>query len=494
MRNKSIYQLDALTELLKNSQKGSIGLCHGVFDLLHIGHIKYFQEAKSLCDFLVVSITPDQYVNKGPGRPKFSENLRAEAIAALDCIDCVVINLWPTAVEIIEQVKPDFYIKGPDYKNLHNDTTGNIFDEKKSVESFNGKLVFTNDDLYSSSSLINEFNKNQYSKEELQWWDTERKKIDFQEVLESFEAIKKLKICVIGENISDVYSRYRPLGRSSKGSSLVFEKGSSKKYDGGALAVAKNLSALHHDVTLITDNIPKITNHKININSLEIGTGIVKERIIDSHTSEKVIEFYNDNFKIVWNKSAKENFYKIIKKEKYDIIFCFDFGHGFFTDEIIKEIEKINSYLILNVQTNAGNRGYNYPTKWNKADVLSMTAEELSLTLQDESNCIEAKVKKLKNNRKFKKILVTRGSAGSIIFDGEKQIATPAFATHVKDRVGAGDTFLVATAGHFFNNTLNSSAIGLIGNLAGAQNLGHDANKELLNITYLIKSIEHTLK
>ena len=161
MRNKSIYQLDDLTELLKNSQKGSIGLCHGVFDLLHIGHIKYFQEAKSLCDFLVVSITPDQYVNKGPGRPKFSENLRAEAISALDCIDCVVINSWPTAVEIIEQVKPDFYIKGPDYKNLQNDTTGNIFDEKKSVESFNGKLVFTNDDLHSSSSLINEFNKKQ---------------------------------------------------------------------------------------------------------------------------------------------------------------------------------------------------------------------------------------------------------------------------------------------------------------------------------------------
>ena len=131
MSNKIILQFDELNKLLQVSRKGSIGLCHGVFDLLHIGHIKYFQEAKSFCDFLVVSITQDQYVNKGPGRPKFSENLRAEAISALSCVDCVVINSWPTAIEIIELVKPDFYIKGPDYKNLHDDKTGNIFMKKK---------------------------------------------------------------------------------------------------------------------------------------------------------------------------------------------------------------------------------------------------------------------------------------------------------------------------------------------------------------------------
>ena len=180
------------------------------------------------------------------------------------------------------------------------------------------------------------------------------------------------------------------------------------------------MSAFHDDVTLITDNIRKKINHKIKINSLGFIDGIIKERIIDSHTSHKVIEFYSHNFKIRWDKGAKQNFYKLLKKEKYDIIFCFDFGHGFFTDEIITEVEKINSYLVLNVQTNAGNRGYNYPTQWNKADLLSITAEELSLATQDDTDCIETKVKKLKNNRKFKRILVTRGSKGSIIFDKKK--------------------------------------------------------------------------
>jgi len=494
MKTIKITKLDALTEVLQKTSNGTLGLCHGVFDLLHIGHIKYFQEAKSFCDFLIVSITPDQYVNKGPERPVFTDFLRAEAIAALDCVDCVVINEWPTAIELINIVKPNFYIKGPDYKNLHDDITGKIFDEKKSVELFDGKLVFTSGDQYSSSSLLNEINKKNYPKESLSWWDNDRKKINIKKIRKSFEEITKLNVCVIGENISDVYSNYRPLGRSSKGASLVFEKGSSKIYDGGVLAVAKNLSALHHKVTLITDNIRKNTNYQIDVKDLGIGSGIVKERIIDNHTSEKVIEFYNDNFKIKWNKNSKDSLSKILNKEIYDIILCFDFGHGFFTEEIINTIESLDSYLVLNVQTNAGNRGYNYPTKWNRADLLSITAEELSLTVQDDSELLDTKIEKLKKNKSYDKIVVTRGSSGSIFFSGKEQVSTPAFASRVKDRVGAGDTFLASIAGHMFNSTLDLNAIGLIGNMAGAQSLGHDANKEILDKNNLIKSIEHILK
>jgi len=189
MKTIKITKLDALTEVLQKTSNGTLGLCHGVFDLLHIGHIKYFQEAKSFCDFLIVSITPDQYVNKGPERPVFTDFLRAEAIAALDCVDCVVINEWPTAIELINIVKPNFYIKGPDYKNLHDDITGKIFDEKKSVELFDGKLVFTSGDQYSSSSLLNEINKKNYPKESLSWWDNDRKKINIKKIRKSFEEI-----------------------------------------------------------------------------------------------------------------------------------------------------------------------------------------------------------------------------------------------------------------------------------------------------------------
>ena len=170
MKNiQRIVELEDLPNQLSKSDHGRIGLCHGVFDLLHIGHIKYFQEAKSLCDFLIVSLTPDEFVNKGSGRPVFTEALRVEAIAALSCVDCVVINLWPTAIDTIKLIKPDFYIKGPDYKILENDITGKIFQEKEAVESVGGVLKFTSGEMYSSSQLINGIKKSAANGKNLSW-------------------------------------------------------------------------------------------------------------------------------------------------------------------------------------------------------------------------------------------------------------------------------------------------------------------------------------
>ena len=121
----NINEVEKLANFLKKKKK-KIVHCHGVFDLLHIGHIKYFEEAKSSGDILIVTITPDKYVNKGPHRPAFSETLRAEAIASLDCVDFVAINQWPTAIETIKTLNVDIYAKGPDYKDPNNDITGNI--------------------------------------------------------------------------------------------------------------------------------------------------------------------------------------------------------------------------------------------------------------------------------------------------------------------------------------------------------------------------------
>ena len=144
-------------KLEEKDEDKSVVLCHGVFDLMHIGHIKYLEDAKKYGDILVVTITPDQYVNKGPNRPVFSQNLRAEALAALQSVDFVAINEWPTAIETINLLAPNFYVKGPDYKNLFEDISGNILLEKNAVESQGGSMVFTDTPTESSSSLLNEY-------------------------------------------------------------------------------------------------------------------------------------------------------------------------------------------------------------------------------------------------------------------------------------------------------------------------------------------------
>ena len=493
----NIAKIINANEFDKNSEiisTGKVGLCHGVFDLLHVGHIKYFQEAKSFCDYLIVSVTPDEFVNKGPDRPMFNVNLRADVIAALECVDCVVINQWPTAINIIELIKPDFYIKGPDYKILTDDVSGMIFEEKSAVETAGGSLVFTSGEMHSSSSLINDLRKTSLSGEAYDWWDGGRGSINFKEIVTSFVNVENLKVCVIGENITDIYSKYKPLGRSSKGASLVFEKGTSEVYDGGVMAVAKNLLSLHHDVTVITNKVTRNGFPGLNIKDLNLGDEIIKERILDRHTSEKVIEFYNNGFQILWEDQSEQEFCNLIVQEKYDLVLCLDFGHGFFTKKIINYIESLDSFLVLNVQTNAGNRGFNFPTRWNRADLLSITEEELSLSLQDSSSSLANKVERLRKDKFFDKIVVTRGAAGNIMFSEKSRIETPAFADNIKDRVGAGDTFLASIAGLVCKGSLNLESIGLVGNMAGAQSLGHLANKEVLNKVSLLKTIEHILK
>jgi rfaE bifunctional protein nucleotidyltransferase chain/domain len=130
-------------------------LCHGVFDLLHMGHVRHLQQARSHGDRLIVTITADAYVNKGPGKPVFTADLRAEMLSALACVDWVGINEGPDAVPVIETIKPDVYAKGSDYADAGADVTGKIQAERGVVESGGGQVVFTNDITFSSSELLN---------------------------------------------------------------------------------------------------------------------------------------------------------------------------------------------------------------------------------------------------------------------------------------------------------------------------------------------------
>ena len=90
-------------------------LCHGVFDLVHPGHIIHFENAKEMGDILVVSITAAEYVRKGPGRPYFSDEMRLKFLSALACIDYVLLSEGYTVDDIIEAVEPDLYVKGQEY-------------------------------------------------------------------------------------------------------------------------------------------------------------------------------------------------------------------------------------------------------------------------------------------------------------------------------------------------------------------------------------------
>ena len=152
-----IHSLKSLVKIIEQEKKRGKKIihCHGVFDLLHVGHIKHLQKAKELGDKLIITITADQYVNKGPGKPVFNQSLRSEALAAIDVVDYVAINNTATAINPIQLLKPNIYCKGKDYKNAKDDITGEIKNEIKALKKFGGNIFYTEELTFSSSRLIN---------------------------------------------------------------------------------------------------------------------------------------------------------------------------------------------------------------------------------------------------------------------------------------------------------------------------------------------------
>lgn len=139
-----------------------VGLCHGAFDLLHPGHIRHFASAKSLCDSLFVSITSDRFVNlsRGRNRPIFSDILRAYFVANISLVDYVVISNFEKGIEVIESLRPSYYIKGPDYINKTEEENPALFEEINRVRSIGGEIKYTLDEKLSTSGIIDYIKKN----------------------------------------------------------------------------------------------------------------------------------------------------------------------------------------------------------------------------------------------------------------------------------------------------------------------------------------------
>lgn len=151
-----ILPLPDLAQRLEASRRGGLTIvhCHGCFDLLHIGHIRHLQAARAMGDLLVVTVTADAYVTKGEGRPAFPEALRAEALAALVCVDFVAICPSPTAVEAIRLLRPDYFVKGQAGEDPARRSV-RLQQEIATVRELGGDVRFTHEVVFSSTALLN---------------------------------------------------------------------------------------------------------------------------------------------------------------------------------------------------------------------------------------------------------------------------------------------------------------------------------------------------
>ncbi|MGB9667548.1 MAG: adenylyltransferase/cytidyltransferase family protein [Thermosulfidibacteraceae bacterium] len=145
---KTFEEIKNIVRNLKEEGK-VIVIANGCFDILHVGHIRYLEEAKTYGDILIVAINSDRSVKmlKGPSRPVMNEKERAEIVAAIGCVDYVFIFDELRLDKILLELKPHYQAKGKDY-------TAETVPERETVESYGGKVIICGDPKEHNSSEI----------------------------------------------------------------------------------------------------------------------------------------------------------------------------------------------------------------------------------------------------------------------------------------------------------------------------------------------------
>jgi rfaE bifunctional protein nucleotidyltransferase chain/domain len=503
---KKIHHLQELGPVLEHhrSENKRIVHCHGVFDLLHIGHIRHFEQARKLGDILVVTLTPDRYVNKGANRPAFTETLRAEFLASLTSIDYVAINLWPTAVETIQILKPNIFVKGSEFRNM-NDTIGHVSKEGDAVRAVGGEIAFTEDITYSSSGLINQY-LSQYPDHVRDYLADFACRYSSEDVLRGLRAAENLRVLVVGETIIDEYAYCEAIGKSGKEPVLATRYLNADRFGGGVIACANHAASFASNVDVFTmlgeggdkeDFVRGVLKSNVTPNFMykKNSPTIVKKRYVEKYLAQKMFEIYEMNDAPLDEKADTELCNKLRSiLPDYDVVIVADYGHGMLSPAAIDILCNHSRFLAVNTQSNAGNHGFNMISKYPRADYVCLAQREIALETRNLRLTPEEMVRHVSDRLHCKRIMMTQGKYGSLFYTAPEQYRrVPAFATTIVDRVGAGDAVLCVTAMCVAMHA-PAEVTAFVGNVVGAEAVGILGNQRSIERIPLYRHIECLLK
>jgi len=441
-------------------QNKTVVLCHGVFDLLHYGHIEHFQEAKGLGDILVVSVTAAKYVNKGPGRPFFDDRQRLAFLASIAYIDYVILSEAVTVHDVVKAVQPDIYVKGQEYAAAENDVTGNIGSEQEIVERYGGRIYFTKGEVYSSTKLLNNF-FGALPEDVVETSRRLRRKYGekvAENVRSMIDDFSRLKVLVIGDIIIDDYVFCNVQGLTTKDAAISVRYDFKERYAGGALAIARHIANFAGEVALLSmmgpeEDIVAFVSQKMTSVHCHIlkDTHFVtplKKRYLKRHPLRQEYEKLFSINHLLDTAGVKAVDYnpllQVVDKmlPAYDLVVVCDYGHGLLNHSVIREIEKKAKVLAVNCQTNSSNHGMNVITKYQRADAFVVDEQELHMpfgqSTESQSELLRKLEKKLGDSNYA---WVTMGAHGALGRHKAEEAQIPAVTLHVKDTVGAGDAF-----------------------------------------------------
>ena len=424
-KSKKIILYRNADSFIKKIKKKKIILCHGVFDIVHPGHIRHFAHCKQKADILIVSLTRDIFIKKGTYRPMVPEKLRAFNLANLQLVDYVIIDQNISPIKLLKKIKPNFFAKGLEYADLKNPLT---VKEKNIVESFGGKMIFSPGDyVLSSSKIINQIKPDLKFEKLKLLMDTEN--VDFNDLKKILKDLSKLKVHILGDTIIDTSHYCEVIGGLHKTPTLSVVKQISENFLGGAAIVASHFKSFAKNVTLtaLFSNDEKGKFALKNLKKNKIKTNYYSEDdrpttnknsyIVNKHKLLKVDELNNNTI----TNSTLDKIIKSLKKDKNQVLVFSDFRHGIFNNQTLSKIfESINHNTFKVADSQVASRWGNI-SDFKNFDLLTPTEREARYSLFEQDTPIRNLVGNLQKKSKANNIILKLGEKGLISISRKKK-------------------------------------------------------------------------
>lgn len=463
---RKIVDLDQLLALVEETRAAgkTIVQCHGCFDIVHPGHIRYLQFARQQGDLLIVSLTGDSEISKGEQRPYIPQELRAENLAALIFVDFVYIDPHPSAEKILAQVKPDVYVKGREYEQS---TDPDFLAEKTIVEDSGGRIIFSSGEIvFSSTALIEHLPQDESIRRHRHKLLADRHQITTHRLKETLDRFRGLRVIVVGDLLIDRYIFCDAIDIASESPMMSLIQREERRYVGGAAIVARHIAALGARSFLLAavgqDDGSTWAADVLKAEGVET-------HLIPSRTSlvEKT-RFLVEDSKILkvdtgerlpLDSQAERQAALILEQQAKiadAVIFC-DFGYGMITGSLLSRILPSMRHNV-RIITADGSGGRSDLLNFKNVDLLCPTERELRATLNDYESGLSAAAWEFLNRTQARHLFVTLEKRGVLVFERQSQDRKctewagrlksdllPSFASTPIDRLGCGDALLAAS-------------------------------------------------
>jgi cytidyltransferase-like protein len=431
----------------------TIIMCHGVFDLVHPGHIRHLVYAKEKADILVASLTADAHITKAQYRPFVPQELRALNLAALEMVDYVVVDPNPTPIENISRLQPDYFAKGYEYVDggVHPNTQKEI----DTLKAYGGEILFTPGDIVYSSSHLIETGPPDIAVEKLLML-LEAEGLDFNRLRLILEQFEGKEVHVVGDTIVDSLTYTTMIGGMTKTPTPSVRYDNRVDFIGGAAVVAKHLRAAGAKVTFSTvlgdDPLKDFVLEGLASAGVEV-LPIIDQTRPTTHKNAFVCGDYRllkvdtlDNRSITDTQADQISDH--LRKLPVEAVVFSDFRHGIFNRRTIPGLTNAIPPGTFRVADSQVASRWGNILEFKGFDLLTPNEREARFSLADQDTGVRPLAAKLHEESECKTVILKLGDRGVLTCRAGKEndprtfFVIDSFVERVVDAVGAGDALL----------------------------------------------------